>query len=397
MAEGIETRVAKDGTKSYRASVWSAAENKRIRKTFPSLAAARAWRQDAGTAVRAGKLRATPDYGPTIAEAAQAWLDGARAGQVRNRSGDPYKPSAIRAYEQNLRLRVRPVFGERRIGQIKRAELQRFVDELVAAGHSPSTVQNTLLPLRAIYRRAVARGDVESNPTRGLEMPAVRRDVRYVTSPEQAERLLAALDGEDRALWATAVYAGLRRGELTALRWDDVDLAQGVIHVRRGWDHIEGEIAPKSREGRRNVPVPAPLRDVLLEHRMTSDTHVAGARVFRSQSWIASSLERAAKAWGWKQQKRDGGHEWVPSGTLKPPLERITLHEGRHTYASFMIAAGVNAKALSQFMGHSSIKITFDLYGHLMPGSEREAAGMLDAFLERANSQARGAAVVGMA
>ena len=188
--------------------MWSAAENKRIRKTFPTLAAARAWRQDAGTAVRAGKLRATPDYGPTIAEAAQAWLDGARAGQVRNRSGDPYKPSAIRAYEQNLRLRVRPRFGERRIGQIKRVELQRFVDELVAAGHSPSTVQITLLPLQAIYRRALARGDVEANPTRGLEMPAVRRQPKFIPSPSIAEALLSALSGEDRALFATAVYAG---------------------------------------------------------------------------------------------------------------------------------------------------------------------------------------------
>src|SRR4051794_39532382 len=74
-----------------------------------------------------------------------------------------------------------------------------------------------------------------------------------------AEALLSSLDGEDRALFATAIYAGLRRGELTALRWADVDLAAGVIRVRRGWDQIEGEIAPKSREGRRNVPVPAPL------------------------------------------------------------------------------------------------------------------------------------------
>ena len=70
-------------------------------------------------------------------------------------------------------------------------------------------------------------------------------------------------------------------------------------------------------------------------------------------------------------------------------LEPITLHECRHTFASLMIAAGVNAKALSTFMGHSSITITLDRYGHLFPGNEAEAAGLLDAFLERANTQAR--------
>lgn len=71
------------------------------------------------------------------------------------------------------------------------------------------------------------------------------------------------------------------------------------------------------------------------------------------------------------------------------PLEPIGLHEARHTFASLMIAAGVNAKALSTFMGHSSIQITLDRYGHLMPGSEEEAAGLLDAYLARANTKAR--------
>jgi integrase len=79
--------------------------------------------------------------------------------------------------------------------------------------------------------------------------------------------------------------------------------------------------------------------------------------VFRSLSWVAEAAKRARRRWG------------------AAGLEAITLHEARHTYASMMIAAGVNAKALSTFMGHANIAITFDLYGHLMPGSEAEAAG----------------------
>lgn len=71
------------------------------------------------------------------------------------------------------------------------------------------------------------------------------------------------------------------------------------------------------------------------------------------------------------------------------PLEPITLHEARHTYASLMIAAGVNAKALCTYMGHSSVTITYDRYGHLMPGNEDEAAALLGAYLGRANTQAR--------
>jgi integrase len=74
-------------------------------------------------------------------------------------------------------------------------------------------------------------------------------------------------------------------------------------------------------------------------------------------------------------------------------LDPITLHEARHTFASLMIAAGVNAKALCSYMGHASVRITYDRYGHLMPGNEDEAAALLDAYLERANTRARLAAL----
>jgi integrase len=103
--------------------------------------------------------------------------------------------------------------------------------------------------LKAILRRALARGQVQVNPTVGIEMPAIRSGARVFASPQQATTLLAAVSMPDRAIWATALYAGLRKGELQALRWEDVDLATGVIHVRRGWDPVEGEIAPKSAKG----------------------------------------------------------------------------------------------------------------------------------------------------
>jgi integrase len=86
-------------------------------------------------------------------------------------------------------------------------------------------------------------------------------------------------------------------------------------------------------------------------------------------------------------------HERAGRAWRKAKLDPITLHECRHTFASLMIAAGVNAKALSTYMGHATISITLDCYGHLMPGNEDEAAGLLDAYLERSDSRARTAQV----
>jgi integrase len=144
-----------------------------------------------------------------------------------------------------------------------------------------------------------------------------------------------------------------------ALRREDVDLAAGVVHLRRGWDQEVGEVAPKSAQGRRKVPVPAALRDRLLESLMDGP---AEGRIFIGlrESYI-HGREAADDA----------------------KVERPTLHDCRHGYASLMIAAGVNVKALSTFMGHANIRITLDRYGHLLPGAEDEAAGLLDAFLAR--------------
>lgn len=91
------------------------------------------------------------------------------------------------------------------------------------------------MPLRAIYRRAVARGEVTVNPTTGLELPAVRGRRDRIASPAEAAALLAALPEGDQALWATAMYAGLRRGELMAQRWEDIELKANIITVSRSW------------------------------------------------------------------------------------------------------------------------------------------------------------------
>lgn len=118
------------------------------------------------------------------------------------------------------------------------------------------------------------------------------------------------------------------------------------------------------------------LHELLLDHRLANPDAADADLVFGrpgGDPFHATSLYRRAD------------RTWREAGLT----ERLRLHQARHTYASFMIAAGVNAKALSAYMGHSTISVTFDLYGHLMPGSEAEAAELLDAFLASANGRER--------
>jgi integrase len=351
-------------TPTYQAQVWSARDQKPIRRTFTVLADAKAWRQEAHVALRRGRLRAPSKQ--TLHEAAQEWLTDARAGVARTRSGDRYKPSAVRTYRIALRAHILPRFGHLRVTALTRHHIQELVDDLVSRGAAPSTVRNAILPLRAIYRREHHRDVVAENPTRRLLLPAVRSTRDRVARPAEAAALINALPAADQALWATALYAGLRRGELQALRWRDIDLDQNLIHVNQSWDRVEGPIEPKSRAGRRRVPLTQTLRRYLITHRLyhphTEPDDLAFGTHTRPFEPTAT-LRRARTAW------RLAGH--TP----------ILLHESRHTYAAHMIAAGINPKALQTYMGHASITITLDRYGHLLPGNETHAANLHDAYL----------------
>jgi integrase len=372
--EGIRERhgrncASRDGDKcncspGYEAVVWSTRDRRKVRKVFPTVSAAKAWRVDKQHAKARGALRAPSMM--TVRAAAEAWLEGAKAGTIRTRGGDRYKPSTIRSYEAALRDRIYPDLGAHRLGSIQRVDVQDLADRLLAEGRDASTIRNAIMPLRVVYRRALSRGEVAINPTAGVELPAVRGKRDRIASTEEAATLIAALHEADRALWATAMYAGLRYGELAALAWEHVDLTAGLIRVERAWDPKSHEyIAPKSRAGTRTVPIAWVLREYLIAHKLRSGR--SEGLVFPGpfggpfDSWAAQS--RADKAW--------------------TKLARLTLHECRHTFASLMIAAGVNAKALSTYMGHASITITLDRYGHLMPGNEEAAAELLDAYIAR--------------
>ncbi len=303
----------------------------------------------------------------TVRQAADALLDGMAEGTVRNRSGDVYKPSVVRGYRAHLRRHVLPALGGMKLDAVRRADVQSLCNRLVADGASPSTVRNAIMPLRVLYRRALRSGQVTVSPLEHLELPAVRGVRDRIASPTEAVSLVAALPADDRAVWATALYAGLRLGELKALRVDDIDLDGGLISVERSWDVKEGPIEPKSRSGRRRVPIAEALRTHLAEHILRSgrrDGLVFGRSATLPFAHV-TLRDRAHRAW------REAG------------LEPIGLHECRHTFASMCIAAGVNARGLMGYLGHSSIQMTFDRYGHLMPGNESEAAELLDRYLRR--------------
>jgi integrase len=270
-----------------------------------------------------------------------------------------------------------PDLGGLRLNDVNGDDLQGLIDRLVGSGLSGSKVRNVIVPVQALYRRN--RRQVDFDPTNDLDLPdeAPRRE--RVASPVEAAKLLDALPDEEQALWATAFFGGLRRGELRGLRVRDVDCR---ITVARGWDEKEGPIAPKSLAGKRDVPLPETLRvyverhiaqtgragDDLLFGRTASDpftpTHI---RDVANAAWLSTHSDDCAL--------RSGGDCDCDEG-----LTRIGLHECRHSFSTYLDAAGISETRADRYMGHSNASVQAR-YRHQLEGQLADDAARLNAYL----------------
>lgn len=340
---------------------------------FPTLAAAINWRDDARAAIARGTFVEPTTI--TLQVAAEEFIAGARAGRILNRNGKPYKPSVVRDYDGDLARHVLPTLGRRRLSDIRRGDIQRLIDDLVEDGLAPSTVRNALDPLRRIFARAVQRDLIPFSPCQHLEVPRGTGTRERVASPVEARKLLAALPDRDRPLWATAFYAGLRMGELRALRCDDVDTDAGVIRVRRTWDDVEGEqVGGKTHAAVRDVAIIDELRPILVGHKLATGRR-GDDLIFGKSSREAhdrSTIRRRARA------------AWLSAG-----LTPITPHECRHTFGSMLAAANVDVSERQRQMGHGSSAM-MDRYTHGIDGSVAEAGRRLQAYLDEQRARATG-------
>jgi integrase len=358
MTTGIRKRGA-----SYEAWVYDKRSKRKIRRTFPTEAAAKSWRADATGAVRRRELATATRT--TIGEAWDAWLEGARAGTIRKRRGGAaYKPGVLYTYEIVWK-RIEEDLGGCRVSELTRFDVQQLVDRMLGDGLDPSTIRNTLMPLRAIYRQAIRSGTVSVNPTADLELPDVSDGREWSGSPEIARLIIEAVPGGERALWATALYAGLRRGELLALTWEHID--GSAIRVARSWDLRHGFVEPKSKAGIRRVPLPATLQRLLLEHRRQTwaEGFVFGRtadRPFQPTS-VQARADKCFQTHG---------------------LERATLHTCRHAYRSFLDALDISEARCDRYLGHASTKVgrryTHEIEGQLVKDAERLEAYLTGAF-----------------
>lgn len=337
---------------------------KKVRKSFSgpgALSAAKNWRSDSTRFVRLKQLRAPTRK--TVKDAVDEFLSGAESGEIRNKRREPYKPAVVRQYRSALEKRFLPEFEDWRLSDVDTADLLAFKERLLGEGIADSTVRNVFVPVQAVFRRAKRMGEIAMNPAEDLDLPSGNASRERAATPAQAAAAIEALPEEDRALWAAAFYSGLRRGELRALRVEDIN--ETCLHVEHGWDDKEGAQAPKSRSGRRDVPLTEALRGFLAAHLERTGASGADLVFGRTESLPFTPhhvSDRADDAWGVAK------------------LERWTLHEARHSFSTWLDAAGVSEERSDRYMGHSRGGVA-SRYRHQLPGQLAADADRIDAYL----------------
>lgn len=275
--------------------------------------------------------------------------------------------------------------GTLTLDRVKPSDIDALTMHLRAKGKASSTVRQVYTILRALLDAAVRDGLLARNPALSVARPGVERKEARSLSPAEVLALLDATKGSRFApLVAFLARTGLRRGEALALHWSDVDDAGGVIRVRGTLSRDDRRSAgdklvitePKTERSRRAVALSKPVRAILARQRELQ----AADRAALPDLWQDSGLVFTSEVGGPVDPRN--ALRAVSVAAEKAGLAGVTVHTLRHSAASGMLNAGVPLTAVSDVLGHSSIAITGDVYGHVAPEVQRAAMDALDAALD---------------
>jgi integrase len=351
-------------------------------------------------------IHIAPNKTPFVKEAGDLWIQACKA--------DKLEPATVAAYEQHLRLHIVPYLGMLRLAQLTVPVARQFRDDLLAgklspeqlakakdggethskdAQRSPAMTKRVLVSLGTMLADAQERGLVATNVVRGMK--------RYRKKDRQTERrkrgklkvgvdvpttgeinaIIAKLTDRWRPVIVTATFTGLRASELRGLKWRDVDLKRAKLHVRQRADRYLEIGEPKSEAGERTIPLPAPVVNMLRKWKLKCPkgeldlVFPSGAgEIEHHANILHRGLEPPQVAAGVTVPVLDDNGEPVRDEDGKPVVApKYALHALRHYYASWCINSekdgglGLPMKMVQERLGHSTITLTADVYGHLFP------------------------------
>jgi integrase len=288
-------------------------------------------------------------------EYALQWIDS-----YQGRTSGGVRPATVADYKRSLERHALPYFGRRLLGEIEPRDLKGFIKATADKGLSPNSVRLAVAPVRALFATAFEEGLIRSSPAAGVRISGIVRttddgevaQVKALTEGE-LQALLTNTDPEWRPFVAFMAQTGMRIGEAIAIRWIDVDFGRRRVSVKRRW--YAGTFAPpKSRYGRRSIPITEEMAKALWERRKHAREAKDSALVWPTRSGTPHSPSN------------------LSTRVLKPAANAsdvpwVGWHTLRHTCATILFRHGVNAKQVQTWLGHHSPAFTLATYVHLLP------------------------------
>ena len=282
-------------------------------------------------------------------------------------------------YKTKINNYIKPALGDIYLQALRPQHVQKMVNDMIARGLSPKNIRDTYNNINAAMKKAVILRMIPFNPCEGVELPKLKRYRAKVYDIEMIHHLLDVASGTDMYLpILLCVTVGLRRGELLALRWDNIDLKNGILQVRSNMVRGEKDFvikSPKTEAGIRDIRLGDEVIAVLRKERSRylNDLFVQGTG-FQNLNFVirqtdGSPIRPDSMSQKWRRFLEDNR------------LPSIRFHDLRHSNATALIQAGVNPRVVQQRLGHSDVNITLNTYTHVLPEMDMEAAAKLDSIM----------------
>ncbi len=291
------------------------------------------------------------------------------------------RPKTYTSYADTVRLHLIPTLGRIELSKLQPQDVTALLTAKLRAGLSPRSVRYIRAILGLVLGQALKWGLVARNVVALTDPPKAERHEITPFAPDEARRFLAVTRGERlHALYAVALALGIRQVEALGLRWRDVDLDGGTIRISKQLQRVDGKqtlVEPKTAKSRRTISLPDEIVAVLKAHRVRQlEERLQAGDHWQGEDWglvfaspIGTPLEPSNIL---KQYKA------LLAKTGLPPAR---FHDLRHSCASLLLAQGVHPKVVQEILGHSQISMTLDIYSHLMPNAQRDAAALMNRLL----------------
>ncbi len=320
------------------------------------------------------KLGVRIDDNSTFKEIAEIWLNHYR----KNTEG-------IWAVNQRavLENRLLPVLGYKRIKEITRYDLQSIINDMKEKGLSTSTMKKVKIIAAQVFEVALDKKIVIENPFKKVLVEEIAPKERRPLTDDEINLITNTWQGHRMGVPAMVIlYCGLRRGEILALKWSDIDFANKEIHINKAIIHIHGKPVlkgPKSKAGIRDVPIPNFLVELLKKVKPTSELFCPSVE---GEVMTSVAYKRAWDSYLHYLNIQAGGRDASRINPKVQKVDRITAHMLRHTYATLLYDANVDIKSTQRYLGHSDIETTLEIYTHLTKHKQDESIRAINKHFE---------------